>query len=251
MAATKELTGAAKAAVEKKSAKVEVELPEGRLLGGGSTAGRWPDAGTKDIVVATPICPKSQIRGTIENGRFIPPDIGPDDINCQAGEIRQWWKECEAKGHDPYFRTISRITFKTTYTVDEEGDKIPHRKEVLREDRILNVTSVSTSKRIGSGRALAWKKRYYGFRDISEFGFPEVCHLSRCERPVKIVIAKLGAFCSQEHVEISAFEETSEDHEVMPKSQQKYALGEEDKLSRKRKQIIKRAYRDSEYVEEN
>jgi len=233
-----ELKGAALAAHEKKAGKTK-----GLRLPGASGAGRFPDFGLKDVILAQPICPKSQIRGKIVNGHYEPPEIGPEDMNCQLlGGM--WYKECEAKGHEPYWSTRNRIVTRVTYKVDEEGDKIPIEKRVLVEDRMLNVTGVSSSTRLGSGQSVRWKKRYFGFRNISDFGYGEVCHLSRCQQPVKMVNRQLGAFCSQLHMQLAAVEENEI---ALIRADHKYAedvTGSQTKAQRRRRRQLRNAVDD-------
>jgi hypothetical protein len=193
-----ELVGAAKAAHEKK-AKAEAPL----RLPGFSSSRRFPHASLKDRVLAQPICPKSQIRGKLVAGHYEPPEIGPDDENCQlAGG--QWWKMCEAKGHEPYFTNYRRVVTRSVDEIDEAGDLVPREKRVVITAKILNVTSISTSLRVGSGQAVRWKKRYFGFKEITDFGYSPVCDFSRCQQPVKFVVDGYGGFCGKQHLAMAA-----------------------------------------------
>lgn len=236
-----ELVGIAKA---KHEAKVAREATKKRLPGF-STSGTRPNMALKDVILAQPICPKSQIRGKMVNGHYEPPEIGPDDMNCQL-EGGQWWIGCEAKGHDPYWNVNNRIVTRTTFAIDEEGDKVPVEKRIVVEDKRLNVTSVSTSLRVGSGQAVRWKKRYFGFKPISDFGYEEVCHLSRCEKPIKIVSREYGAFCSQAHLQLVAAEENEL---ILTRIDHQYALGEERRLGRRRARQLRNAVDNIETVD--
>jgi hypothetical protein len=233
-----ELKGAALASHEKKAGK-----SAGLRLPGASGAGRFPDFGLKDVILAQPICPNSQIRGKMVNGHYEPPEIGLEDMNCQllGG---QWYKVCEEKGHDPYWSKRNRIVTRTTFTVDEEGDKIPVEKRVLVEDKVLNVTGVSSSTRLGSGQSVRWKKRYFGFRNITDFGYSEICHLSRCQQPVKLVSRQYGAYCSQLHLQLVAVEENEI---ALIRAEHKFAedvTGSQTKAQRRRRRQLRNAVDD-------
>jgi hypothetical protein len=241
--ATKELTGAAAVAAAKKAAKEEL-----KSLPGFSGAGRFPDTGIKDRILAQPICPNSQIRGSINAfGRYEPPVLGEDSMNCQLLGLGQAWiRVCLAKGHDPYFRTVERIVTKMTSRVDEEGDRVPVKKEILVTDKMLNVTSVSSSQRVGSGGAVKWAMRYKGYRPISDFGYAEACELSRCEQPVKLVHKELGSFCSDEHLLRAAGEESER---TITRVDKKNATPDEDrKWSRRKKRELREALLDYDVV---
>jgi hypothetical protein len=207
-----------------------------KTLPGHSTNTRHPDLGIKDIILAMPICPKSQIRGRFVNGRYEPPVIGPEDVNCQL-EGGMWWRRCERdRGHDPYWTTRQRRVTKTTIVKDADGDSVPQDKEIIIEDRMLNVTSVSNSTRVNSGGGVTWKKRYFGFRDISEFGYEEVCHLSRCQKPITIVNKAYGSFCTQAHLEVAAAEE---EEKIIPRTAHEFAKGEERAVARAKRKALK------------
>jgi hypothetical protein len=242
MAAT-ELKGAAKAAHEKKAGKAA-----GKLLPGFNSQGRWPDFGMKDTILAQPICPKSQIRGKMVQGHYEPPEIGPEDFNCQLGG-GMWWRECEARGHDPYFTNRQRIVTRTTFKLDDEGDKIPVEKRVLVEDKMLNVTSISSATRLGSGQSVRWKKRYFGFKNVSDFGYAETCQISRCQNQIKVVSKLYGGFCSQEHLQLVAVEENEI---VLIRADHKYAVdadGSSTKARRRRKRQMRNAVDDPEMAD--
>ncbi len=237
---SKELVGAAKAAHEKKEGKVAK-----KRLPGFSTAGSHPNVGIKDVILAQPICPKSQIRGRMVNGHYEPPELGPDDVSCQLSGAG-WVNRCIAAGHDPYWSTSNRITTRLTYTVDEVGDKIPVEKRVVIEDKRLNVTSISASTRLGSGQSVRWKKRYFAYKNISDFGFEEVCQLQRCEQPVRLADKQYGAFCSQEHLQLVAAEENEL---TLTRVDHQYTVGEERRLARLRKRQLRNAVDDLEVIE--
>lgn len=210
---------------------------EPKMLPGFSTAGRVSHLGMTDIVVAQPICPKSQIRGRMVNGRYEPPEVGLGDENDQLSGPG-WVNRCIAKGHDPYWSTRQRVITRMTSKIDEEGDEVPVRKEILITDRMLNVTSVSTSTRVGSGNALAWKQKYFAYKPISDFGYAEVCHLSRCQKPITIVSKAYGQFCSEEHLSVCV---ADEEEKVLTRTNHEYATGEERMVARKRRDQLKAA----------
>jgi len=197
-----ELKGAALAAHEKKLAQIEADKG-GKKLPGFSSAGTHPHTSLKDRILAVPICPKSQIRGKMVAGHYEAPDIMPGDENCQLAGGR-WYLECEAKGHDPYWTTWRRVVTVSVDKLDEAGDLVPIEKRVVRTSRVLNVTSVSPSVRIGSGGAVRWKKRYFGYKEISDFGYSLVCDFSRCQLPVNFIVDNYGGFCGKQHLAMSA-----------------------------------------------
>lgn len=209
--------------------------PKGERLPGFSTARRFPHSGMKDVILAQPICPNSQIRGRMVDGHYEPPENAA--TNCQMGGGK-WWIACEEKGHDPYWTKRDRLVTRMTFKIDEEGDKIPIEKKVYVEERFLNTTSVSTSVRLGSGQSVRWKKRYFGYRPISDFGYEEVCHLGRCQNPIKLVDKEHGAFCSMEHLQLAA----ADDNEIiLVRTDHEWAIGEEKRIQRLRARQLRNA----------
>lgn len=219
----------------------------GERLPGFSTARAHPNSGLKDVILAQPVCPNSQIRGRMVDGHYEPPILGPGDENCQlAGG--QWWKLCESKGHDPYWSKRQVIRTKMTTAVDEEGDTIPVEKKIVLTDKVLNATSVSTSLRINSGQGVRWKKRYFGYKSISDFGFAEACHLSRCQEPATTFAQQYGAFCSMLHLQLAA----AEDNEIMLSRADNPYLDQMDapKVRRKRARQLRNAVDDVDINED-
>lgn len=170
----------------------------------GFSQGVRPSAALRDVILAQPICPKSQIRGKIVNGNYEPPEIGPGDENCQlmGGE---WWLECEAKGHDPYFQHV-----RVYHTVDiEETDAdgnvfvVGTKKRVVQAKR-LNVTSISPDIMQNSGMGVARKIKYLGFKQLKDVGYEEVCQFRACQKPIVYKAEGLGGYCSLEHLNLIA-----------------------------------------------
>lgn len=173
----------------------------------GYSQGVRAGAALRDVTVGQPVCPKSQIRGKMVNGNYEPPEIGPGDENCQlAGG--EWWVECEAKGHDPYFRTI--VVYRTVdiEETDENGDVfVVATKKKKTEARVVNATQVSPSIMHNSGMGLARKMRYRGFKRLRDLGFAEVCQYRGCQKEPTYRSAGLGDYCSLEHLNLVAARE--------------------------------------------
>lgn len=204
----------------------------------GFSQGVRPNAAIRDVILNQPICPKSQIRGKMVDGHYEAPEIGPDDGNCQlAGG--NWWVACEDKGHDPYFRTQERIVTRPQYEEDADGDLVEvSTKRVLLRDRVLNVTSVSTNMRHGSGQAVRFKKRKYGFRSLEEAGYTEVCQFRGCQKPIRIKNARYGNFCSSEELQLVA---ADAEEVLLTRTDSGLDTGSEKRSERKRRNQLRQA----------
>ncbi len=186
----------------------------------GFSQGVRANAALRDVVLAQPICPKSQIRGKMVDGHYEAPEIGPGDENCQrAGG--SWWEACEEKGHNPFFRNVERVVTRNVVEENENGEReiVGTRKFIVGGEE-LNVTSVSTATRLNSGQGVRIKKRRYGYRSLSEMGYNEVCQYRGCIKPITIK-HRYGDFCGIEHLQLIAadVEEvtlTRTDHDSVP-----------------------------------
>jgi hypothetical protein len=171
---------------------------------GGFSQGVRVNGALRDIAVAQPICPKSQIRGRVVNGQYEPPDIGPDDVDCQLAR-GEWWVGCEERGHDPYFRTVKLYTTVDITETDENGDTyVVGTKKKLREARVVNATSVSPDIGHSSGAGLRRKMKYKGYRRLSDLGIEEVCQYRACQKPPMYTSPGFGDYCSLEHLNLVA-----------------------------------------------
>lgn len=216
------------------TAKTKSDL---KLLPGHSQGVRV-NAAIRDVILAQPICPKSQIRGKMVDGHYEAPEIGPDDSNCQL-RGGDWWVDCEAKGHDPYFRTQERIVTRPTYAEDEAGDLVEvSTKKVLLRDRVLNVTSVSTNIRLGSGQAVRYKKRKFGFRSLEDMGYAEVCQYRGCQKPIRVKNARYGNFCSTEELQLVA---ADVEEVLLSRTDHGLDVGSETKSARRRRNQLRQA----------
>lgn len=161
----------------------------------------------RDIVLAQPICPKSQIRGKIVAGQYEPPEIGPDDGNCQRAG-KGWWNLCSDKGHNPYWRSVRVYhTVDVTETDPETGEEwvVDTRKKVVKADK-LNATRVSPQISHNSGIGIGIKMRDHGFRRISDFGYAEVCQFGGCQN-IPTMRCQYGDYCSEAHMNLVAAKE--------------------------------------------
>lgn len=177
----------------------------------GFSRGVRSGAALRDVTVARPVCPNSQIRGKIVNGQYEPPEIGPEDVNC-ALEGGEWWVKCEAKGHNPYF-----MERKVYHTVDVEEED-PETGEVFvtgtkkKVVKVLTPNAVQVSPDImhNSGFGLARKMKYLGFKRLKDLGFQEVCQFRGCQKPPVYRAPGLGDYCSLEHLNLIAAREAGE-----------------------------------------
>lgn len=177
----------------------------------GFSQGVRPGAALRDVTLGQPICPNSQIRGKIVNGQYEAPIIQAGMENCQlAGG--EWYVECEAKGHDPYFRT------QTMYqTVDiEEADPdtgemfVVGSKKRKIEVRTVNATQVSPSIMHNSGHGVARKIKYLGYKRLKDLGVSEVCQYRGCQKEPTVRVPGLGDYCDILHLNLIAAREEGE-----------------------------------------
>lgn len=176
--------------------KVE-ELP-------GFSQGVRAGAALRDVTVGVPICPNSQLRGKLVNGNYEPPDIGPEDTNCQLDE-GEWWVKCKEKGHDPYFRTQAVYRTIDVEEVGEDGvTYVVGAKKKKTLTRVVNATQVSPDIMHNSGQGLARKMRVKGFMRLKDLGFAEVCQFRGCQKPPAYRADGVGDYCSTEHLNLIA-----------------------------------------------
>lgn len=162
-----------------------------------------------------PICPHSKIEMEWDDkGRPVPKEA-PSEQNCQTDEEGpEWWKRCEARGHDPYFRTRKWYT-KQDRLEEQELDgrtvlvktgeyMIPH------EIREPNLAQVAQNLRINNGRGVV-DARAKGFRRLPEAGFKDVCQFRNCQKDItKAGTSRVyGLYCSKEHLQLIAADQES------------------------------------------
>lgn len=171
----------------------------------GFSQGVRPTATLRDVTVGVPICPNSQIRGKMVANAYEPPEIGPGMENCQL-EGEGWWDKCEARGHDPYFRTTRLYTTVDIEETDPEtGDVfVTGTRKKVREVRTVNATQVSPDIAHNSGVGLSRKIQRRGFKRLKDLGFAEVCQYRACQKEPLFRAAGLGDYCSLEHLNLIA-----------------------------------------------
>lgn len=177
----------------------------------GFSIGVRKGAALRDVTLAQPICPNSQIRGKIVNGQYEAPDIQPGMENCQLmGE--GWWEYCEAQGHHPYYST--RRIYTTTDVVEEDPSTgelvVTGQRRTVREVEVLNVTQVSPSIQHNSGMGVYRKMKRRGYKRLEDLGYEEVCQYRGCQKPVEYRAQGLGDYCSLEHLNLIAARESEE-----------------------------------------
>lgn len=214
----------------------------------GFSQGVRDGAALRDIVLAQPICPNSQIRGRMVDGHYEAPEIHPGDENCQL-EGFGWYEKCEARGHDPYFRTAKRyVTVDIVEADPETGEEyvVGTKKKVL-EFRTPNVTRVSPDIMHNSGLGVARKMKYLGYKRLRDIGFAEVCQYRACMKEPQFRAAGYGDYCSLEHLNLVAARESGEALTLTDTQMLKQGL--EREIERKReKQLRETMPRDVERI---
>jgi hypothetical protein len=177
----------------------------------GHSSGVRANAALRDILVAQPVCPNSQIRGKMVNGQYEPPEIGPDQENCQRIGY-EWWKVCESKNHDPYFRTVVIYhTVDIEETDPETGEVfVVGTKKKKVETKVPNTTRVSPDVAHNSGIGLARKIKYLGYRRLKDLGFAEVCQYRGCQKEPTVRAVGYGDYCGTEHLNLVAARQEGE-----------------------------------------
>lgn len=181
----------------------------------GFSQGVRDNAAMRRLVMNAPICPHSQKQYTKDQyGNMVPKETG--EQNCQlAGG--QWWVDCEARGHDPYFTTKVHYTVEDVYETDAQGRdiKVGEQRIAHREIR-PNLVTVPMNRRINNGKGVIDSMQKKGRRRLrdaisphSPAGYIEVCQFRNCEKPVnpKYHSIPLGDYCSRGHFQLSAANE--------------------------------------------
>jgi hypothetical protein len=171
------------------------------------------NAALRDVTLARPLCPNSAIKGKIVNGNYEPPDIQPGMENCQLEtDNGNWWENCEARGHNPYYRVQK---FYTTVDVEEEDPEtgevyVTAQKRKVRKVEALNVTQVSPSIMHNSGMGVARKMKYRGYKRLKDLGYEEVCQFRGCQKAVEVHADGYGDYCGMVHLNLIAAREDGE-----------------------------------------
>lgn len=204
----------------------------------GFSIGVRENAAIRDVIVAQPICPNSQIRGKMVDGHYEAPEIGPGDENCQLAGWG-WWTRCEELGHNPYFMTRERVVTRPKYEEDADGDMVlVSEKKVLLRQEVLNVTSVSPAPFFNSGGTIRRKMQNHGFKRLGEFGYDEVCQFRSCQKPIRIKNSTYGNYCSMDHLQLSA---SRIEEAFLTRTDHPFLAGKERRAERKRKGQLRNA----------
>jgi len=211
----------------------------------GFTMGVRENSSVRMVKLASPICPysKQEMERTPE-GRPVPKQNTSGVSNCQlAGG--EWWKDCETRGHDPYYSTRTWYTTQDTWDEDGEGNQVlTGTRTVRHEERRPNVIQCPVGLRYGGAQDPVYKLRRSmerkGRKRLSEIGYEEVCQYRNCQRAVgkRYRSRKVGDYCSIEHLQLVAA-----DHLEMKLIQMTGVLeqGEENAIRTKREQQLREA----------
>jgi hypothetical protein len=156
-----------------------------------------------------PICPFSKLEMERDyKGEWVAKK-GPTDPtrqNCQkAGGA--WWKDCEAKGHNPYFREV--VWYVTEDEFDEESGEMIGTKRFRRSMQLPNIKSVAIANRINSGLGVRRAKQRKGCVELVDLGYAPVCQYRGCQEPVnpQAKSTKYGDYCCSEELALVAAEQ--------------------------------------------
>lgn len=164
------------------------------------------------ITLAQPICPNSRVEMVKDShGDLVPKEKGPDSQNCQLAGFG-WWKQCEERGHNPYFSTRTWYTTEDILEEDEQGRVIKKGDQYIKHEVTQpNLSQVAITIRINNGKGAAEAIEKKGFRRLKDVGYQEVCQLRNCQRPVAAegTSRRFGSYCSQDHLRVVAADEES------------------------------------------
>lgn len=123
--------------------------------------------------------------------------------NCQTemNSAPGWWKICEERGHEPYFRIRKRIVKEPVKDNPDDPELITGYREKEREERKLNVVRVAISTRFHSGRGEAISMGLKGRKTLTDMGYKEKCEFRNCELDAKLK-SKYGNFCGARHARL-------------------------------------------------
>lgn len=177
----------------------------------GFSRGVRSNIGLRMLKMCRPVCPNSRIEMEQDTaGTWRRVEKGPDEQNCQL-EGGQWWKACDALGHEPYWTVTTWYTKRDILgpILDAEGNETGE-FEVVKQARIPhtvrrpNLSQVAIAKNINNGRGPDDAIKRKGFKYLGTLGFEECCQFRNCQKEVseKYVIDGLGRYCSQQHLEL-------------------------------------------------
>ena len=127
-------------------------------------------------------------------------DTFPETMSCQqeTGNAPGWWDLCTERGHDPYYTTFTKVIKEDI--VGDDGVITGQRKRQVVTKK-LNINQVPIGTRFASGQAERVSKGLKGRKDISEFGYNELCEYRNCELDAKVK-SKYGMFCTDRHARL-------------------------------------------------
>lgn len=208
----------------------------------GFSEGVRENSAVRMVKLNQPICPYSKVKmERTPEGRYIPAeDQGPVQ-NCQKAD-GEWWKDCEARGHDPYFRTRVWYTNQDTFETDPETgeDILTGKRTVRHKERVPNVCQVYLGTRVNSGRGGWFSIVKKGRRRLTEAGYEEVCQYRNCQRPISKngLGGRFGNYCSKDHLALVAADLQGIDlHQVTGILEE----GSEDKIAQYRAKELREA----------
>lgn len=114
---------------------------------------------------------------------------------------RGWWKICDSRGHDPYYRKTEEIV---KVPVREERDgrvMVTGYEEIINTTKRPNLKAVNVHIRVNSGRSLEKGIVNRGYRPLTDFGYHPMCEMSKCEAPSKID-TRYGRYCKERHARL-------------------------------------------------
>lgn len=172
----------------------------------GNSSGVRVNAQLRMKKLAQPICPFSKIEMERDyKGEWVPKKgpTDPERQNCQR-QGGAWWKDCVAKGHNPYFREV--VWYVTEDTYDPETGELGEPKKFRRSITMPNIKAVAISPRINSGLGVRNAKQRKGCIELPEIGYRQVCQYRGCHNDVNpnACSQKYGNYCCTEELALVA-----------------------------------------------
>jgi len=172
----------------------------------GFSRGVQDGAAVRMLKMARPVCPNSQIpmERTADGRSWVPKDMGPTYVNCQAAK-GEWWVQCEAAGHKPYERTVKWTTKEPIVEEDDKGRLVQTGEQLFYHEHVVpNIVQVAISIRINSGRGAQKAIEKKGYKRLKDIGYYEVCQFRNCQNPVSSSAKskKYGNYCSVNHLQL-------------------------------------------------
>jgi hypothetical protein len=191
------------------------------------------------VKLAHPICPNSKIEMEKDaTGKWVrkqgPTD--PERQNCQRMGYG-WWKSCEEKGHNPYFREV--VWYVTEDEFDDDGLMVGEKR--FRRSRTLpNISQVAVAPHLNSGEGARRAVKNKGFKRLPDIGYAEVCQYRNCMNPVdpKFVSKTYGGYCRGEELALVVAEQQGE---VLHRPDARLNGNEVDKIERARQKQLNEA----------